>query len=73
MCFTGLMAHSPSPIRHAFYETFLHLHIAMVAVAFGFLWQHLKGMAAQNYLLVSIIFWALEVCVALLPFGFARC
>lgn len=67
------MAHSPSPIRHAFYETFLHLHIAMVAVAFGFLWQHLKGMAAQNYLLVSIIFWALEVCVALLPFGFARC
>lgn len=60
--FTGLMVHSPSPIRHAFYETFLHLHIAMAAVAFGFLWIHLKGMPAQNYLLVAIVFWALEVC-----------
>ena len=57
------MVHSPSPIRHAFYETFLHLHIAMVAVSFAFLWIHLDGMPAQNFLLVAVIFWCLEVCI----------
>ena len=57
------MVHSPSPIRHAFYETFLHLHIALVAVAFAFLWIHLDGMPAQNFLLVAVIFWCLEVCI----------
>ncbi|KAI2792764.1 hypothetical protein POX_b02807 [Penicillium oxalicum] len=58
--FTALLLHSPSPIRHAFYETFLHLHIAIAAVCFGFLWVHLHGMAAQQYLLAAIILWALE-------------
>ncbi|KAJ5925255.1 hypothetical protein N7454_007894 [Penicillium verhagenii] len=56
----GLLLHSPSPIRHAFYETFIHLHIALAAVSMGFLWVHLNGMAAQNYLLAAIILWALE-------------
>ncbi|KAF7719811.1 Uncharacterized protein PECH_006917 [Penicillium ucsense] len=58
--FTALMLHSPSPIRHAFYETFLHLHIALAAVCFGFLWVHLNGLAAQTYLLATIVLWALE-------------
>ena len=58
--FVALMVHSPSPIRHAFYETFLHLHIAMVAVSFGFLWVHLDGLVAQSYLLAAVILWALE-------------
>ncbi|KAI9929087.1 hypothetical protein ASPWEDRAFT_49259 [Aspergillus wentii DTO 134E9] len=58
--FTGLMLHSPSPIRHAFYETFLHLHIAMVVIAFAFLWVHLNGHIAQKFLLGSIVFWAFE-------------
>lgn len=61
-CFVGLMVHSPSAIRHAFYETFLHLHIAMVVVGFALLWIHLKGLVAQAYLLAAIILWALEVC-----------
>ena len=56
----GLVVHSPSPIRHAFYETFLHLHIVMAALSMGFLWVHLNGLPAQTYLLVAIIFWALE-------------
>ena len=55
------MLHSPSPIRHAFYETFLHLHIAIAAVSLGFLWVHLDGMISQNYLLIAIVLWALEV------------
>ncbi|KNG86497.1 ferric-chelate reductase [Aspergillus nomiae NRRL 13137] len=58
--FVGLVVHSPSPIRHAFYETFLHLHIIMAALSMGFLWVHLNGLPAQTYLLVAIIFWALE-------------
>jgi predicted ferric reductase len=58
--FTALMLHSPSAIRHAFYETFLHLHIAIAAVSFGFLWVHLNGLAAQKYLLATIVLWALE-------------
>jgi hypothetical protein len=55
------MVHSPSPIRHAFYETFLHLHIAMAIVSMVGLWIHLDGLPAQIYLLVAIIFWGLEV------------
>lgn len=57
----ALLLHSPSPIRHAFYETFIHLHIAIAVVCFGFLWVHVDGMIAQNYLVVAIVFWALEV------------
>lgn len=59
------MMHSPSPIRHAFYETFLHLHIAMVVVAFALLWVHLNDLMAQAYLLAAIVFWAFEVCSVL--------
>ncbi|KAI9372692.1 ferric reductase like transmembrane component-domain-containing protein [Aspergillus egyptiacus] len=58
--FTALMVHSPSAIRHAFYETFLHLHILFVAFSFGFLWIHLDGRNAQNFLLGAVILWALE-------------
>lgn len=55
------MLHSVSPLRHAFYETFLHLHIIMAVLSFVGLWVHLEGLEAQKYLLVAIIFWALEV------------
>lgn len=62
IAFVVLALHSPSPLRHAFYETFLHIHIVMVAVGFGLLWIHLNGLVAQTYLLVAVIFWGLEVC-----------
>lgn len=64
--FTVLMLHSPSPIRHAFYETFVHFHFAIAAISFGFLWVHLNGLAAQMYLLAAIILWALERATRLL-------
>ncbi|KAJ5887835.1 hypothetical protein N7495_007876 [Penicillium taxi] len=56
----AILLQSPSPIRHAFYEIFLHLHIALAVVFLALLWVHLNGLAAQTYLLVAIIFWALE-------------
>nr|QGR04872.1 ferric-chelate reductase [Penicillium brasilianum] len=40
MVFLGL--HSPSPIRHAFYETFLHLHQLAALLAFLGVWFHLQ-------------------------------
>ncbi|KAJ0413074.1 ferric reductase like transmembrane component-domain-containing protein [Aspergillus carlsbadensis] len=58
--FAVLLLHSPSPIRHAFYETFAHLHFAVAAVSFAFLWMHLRGRHAQSYLLAAIILWAVE-------------
>ncbi|BDD57037.1 hypothetical protein MAP00_002441 [Monascus purpureus] len=60
IAFVVLALHSPSPLRHAFYETFLHIHIVMIAVGFGLLWIHLSGLVAQTYLLVAVIFWGLE-------------
>lgn len=58
--FVALMLHSVSPLRHAFYETFIHLHIIFAVLSFVGLWVHLEGLEAQKYLLVAIIFWALE-------------
>ncbi|KAK2757215.1 hypothetical protein FQN54_004729 [Arachnomyces sp. PD_36] len=60
VCFFFLMVHSPSALRHAFYETFLHLHIAVVMVSLGFLWVHLNDYHQQNYLLSAIVIWAFE-------------
>ncbi|PLN80054.1 putative ferric-chelate reductase [Aspergillus taichungensis] len=71
--FVALMVHSPSPIRHAFYETFLHLHIAMVAVSFGFLWVHLDGLVAKSYLLAAVILWALERAARLFMILYRNC
>jgi hypothetical protein len=59
--FAFLLIHSPSPIRHAFYETFLHLHIVIVATSFIFLWTHLNGKPAQQFLLGAIVLWTIEV------------
>ncbi|KAE8386230.1 hypothetical protein ETB97_001023 [Aspergillus alliaceus] len=36
-----LSLHSPSPIRHAFYETFLHLHQLAALLAYVGVWLHL--------------------------------
>ncbi|KAJ5155842.1 hypothetical protein N7492_008645 [Penicillium capsulatum] len=60
VAFTLLLLHSPSPIRHAFYETFVHAHFAIAAVSFGFLWVHLNKRVSQTYLLAAIVLWALE-------------
>lgn len=61
VAFLLLALHSPSAIRHAFYETFLHLHILFVAAALGFLCVHLKSKAARKYLYAAIALWVAEV------------
>ncbi|KAL9004263.1 MAG: hypothetical protein Q9188_002927 [Gyalolechia gomerana] len=69
MLMTGLLATIASvaivllasaALRHAFYETFLHLHIALVILLLVFLWKHLENTYPQNYLLAMILLWAIE-------------
>ncbi|KAL8947205.1 MAG: hypothetical protein Q9222_006492 [Ikaeria aurantiellina] len=51
---------SSAIIRHAFYETFLHLHIVLVILSVVFLWKHLEDTLPQKYLLTMIIIWIAE-------------
>ncbi|EEQ84085.1 ferric-chelate reductase, variant [Blastomyces dermatitidis ER-3] len=58
--FVVLALHSPSAIRHAFYETFLHFHQLFVATAFATLCVHLKSKPALKYIISAIVLWAAE-------------
>lgn len=56
---------SPSPLRHAFYETFLHVHILLAVVALVGIWIHLKTMSQQSILIGVIALWILERTIRL--------
>ncbi|KAI9803694.1 MAG: hypothetical protein M1833_000606 [Piccolia ochrophora] len=58
--FVILLLHSPSLIRHAFYETFLHVHIALVLLSVAGLWIHLKDLPQFKYLICVIVIWMAE-------------
>jgi len=53
---------SPGPLRHAFYETFLHLHIllAMVAMAGIYLHCSIEELAPLTYIRGAVFLWVLE-------------
>ncbi|KAL1982833.1 hypothetical protein VTN96DRAFT_833 [Rasamsonia emersonii] len=55
--FVTLMLHSFSALRHAFYETFLHLHILLVVVALVAVWYHLDGYPQQGWIVAAIGTW----------------
>ncbi|PGH15951.1 hypothetical protein AJ79_02118 [Helicocarpus griseus UAMH5409] len=57
-----LLLQSPSPIRHAFYETFLHLHQLGVFLAIAGIYMHLSidGLPQLPWLQFMIIFWAVD-------------
>ncbi|PGH35425.1 hypothetical protein GX50_01763 [[Emmonsia] crescens] len=63
-----LLLHSPSPIRHAFYETFLHLHMLLVflAIAGIYMHLHLDGLPQLPWLQFIMAFWAAERLVRFL-------
>ncbi|KAF2247273.1 hypothetical protein BU26DRAFT_345199 [Trematosphaeria pertusa] len=58
--FLGIQAWSP--IRHAFYETFLNIHRLCVIVAFVGLYLHLErhGLPQLPWMYLVILFWASE-------------
>lgn len=62
LAFVILLLHSPSIFRHAFYETFLTIHIILVTVMLGTLWFHLKlsGQEWLPYLTATIALWVFD-------------
>ncbi|CAG8101091.1 unnamed protein product [Penicillium salamii] len=58
--FLFIVLQSLSPARHAFYELFLHLHIALALMSFIALWYHLKNLLQQQVLLGTLILWGLD-------------
>ncbi|QKX56724.1 uncharacterized protein TRUGW13939_03830 [Talaromyces rugulosus] len=58
--FVALVLFGSSALRHAFYETFLHLHIFLALVAFIALSQHLKELPQLVYLTAALIAWGVE-------------
>ncbi|KZF22225.1 ferric-chelate reductase [Xylona heveae TC161] len=52
---------SPSAVRHAFYEVFLHLHIALAIVVIIAVWAHLHRCPRERQVLVGVIAaWGFE-------------
>lgn len=60
VAFVAILVQSPSAVRHAFYETFLHLHIALVILSFVGLWMHLSGLPQQSLLVAAIAAWVFD-------------
>ncbi|KAK5799939.1 hypothetical protein VI817_002151 [Penicillium citrinum] len=58
--FLFIVVQSVSPVRHSFYELFLHLHIALAIMSFVALWYHLKNLLQQQVLLGTLILWGLD-------------
>lgn len=62
MAMIFLCLHSPSPIRHAFYETFLHLHQLAALLAFLGVWFHLQldSLPTRSWGNTIAVIWLLE-------------
>lgn len=63
-----LALHSPSPIRHAFYETFLHLHQLFAFLAFLGVYLHLQidSLPQKPWIKAVLVIWVLERSTRLL-------
>ena len=59
---TFMLLHSPSAIRHAFYETFLHLHQAAALAAVVGVYQHvhMHKLPQMPYIKAVIALWAFD-------------
>ncbi|KAI5289800.1 hypothetical protein KEM52_000657, partial [Ascosphaera acerosa] len=57
-----LLLHSPSPVRHAFYETFLSVHQALAAAAVAGVWVHLRldSLPQRRFFWIVPVAWACE-------------
>ncbi|MCJ1399497.1 hypothetical protein MMC11_002699 [Xylographa trunciseda] len=58
--FVFIILHSSALLRHAFYETFLHMHILVVILVFAALYIHLEDLQQQIYIQITIACWAIE-------------
>ena len=62
--FGALLVQSPSVIRHAFYETFLHVHqiLALAAIAGVWIHCHLGDLPGSGNIKWAVALWVLERC-----------
>ncbi len=67
IAFVLIFFQSFSVIRHAFYETFLHLHILLASLSLVAVWIHLDGLSQQQFLMAAVAIWAIEVCITKTP------
>lgn len=58
--FLAILFLSPSIIRHAFYEVFLHVHILLAIMVVAAVWVHLEGLPQEAMLLGALVFWIIE-------------
>lgn len=60
VAFLALAVQASSPLRHAFYETFKVLHIALAIAATVGVWYHLKlkDLPQIPFLIAAIFFWS---------------
>ncbi|QDS74062.1 hypothetical protein FKW77_009379 [Venturia effusa] len=57
----GILFQSPSVFRHAFYETFLHMHQALAALIVGAVWVHLEEFPQEKMFLKGVLaVWVIE-------------
>lgn len=63
-----LVLHSPSPIRHAFYETFLHMHQLAALLAFLGVYAHLNldSLPQRSWANAIAVIWLTERSLRLL-------
>ncbi|KAJ5627683.1 FAD-binding 8 [Penicillium lividum] len=64
--------HSPSPIRHAFYEIFLHLHQLFALLAFIGVYLHLKldSLPQKPWIDAVAVIWIIERSIRLLRLAY---
>lgn len=58
--FATILLQSPSIVRHAFYETFLHVHIVLAFVSVVVVWMHLDGDKQQDLVIAALMIWIAE-------------
>ena len=65
IAFAIILIQSLSPLRHAFYETFLHTHQFMAFFGLLGLYQHLElpQLPALPYIRATLFLWLIERCI----------
>ncbi|RAL59060.1 hypothetical protein DID88_008978 [Monilinia fructigena] len=60
--FVFILLTSPSPVRHAFYETFLNAHIILAAVAIAGVWIHcdIPSLPQKPYIRAVAFLWVAD-------------
>ncbi|KAF8473308.1 ferric reductase like transmembrane component-domain-containing protein [Kalaharituber pfeilii] len=75
IAFTAILIHSASPVRHAAYETFLHLHIAFATLGLVGVFYHLKidKLPQIIYIFICIGIWSYDRLSRLLRLLYRNC